>query len=356
MDLREFAFKYKLSAYFKVPDQLEFVEQFNSYMTAGKGSISVKSALEKVGTTYSEIYGDSHVVVEVCRRLVHAMKIGDGYDELMKEYFHPNIAIGYELAQRISTNKEDVQSIANLVSIERNIVKEGWSSIGFPLVFVILGLSTMAIVGLFVLPIFTKNGAKVTWTFEMTAAKFVSDFIISFWPLVITFIVGGMAAFKMSQPTWIGGYREVADNIWPYSLYRVFWSIRIIRLLGLLKKAKMRDLDALYIIRKYGSPYINHYLDEMIRHAKIGTNKKDYFGKGLLEKSQLVRLETYLNLSDSDFADGLLEVSEQAVNDVRATYKRVIARWSLILLLIGFGLMVLGVGAVLDGTVTLINK
>lgn len=355
MDWKEFAFKYKLSAYFKVPDQLAFVEQFNSYMIAGKGSISVKDALTKVGKTYASIYSENHIVVEICKRLVHAMQIGQGYDELMKEYFHPNIAIGYELAQRISTNKEDVLSISELVSIEKSIVKEGWTSIGFPMIIVLLGVMTLSIVGIFVLPIFTKNSGDITWTFEMLVAKHTAYIMTTFWPLIVAAIFGSISAFKYSQSRWIGPKRYYADRIWPYSLYRVFWSIRIIRLLGLLKKAKMRDLDALYIIRKYGNTYINHFLDEMIRNARSGTNKKDYFGKGLLEKAQLVRLETYLNLSDRDFADGLLEVSDQAVNDVRATYKQVVSRWSIALLLLGLGIMIIGIGAVLDGTATMIS-
>lgn len=354
MDWEEFVFKYKLSAYFKIDDQLEFINLFNSYMNSGSARVNVRTALSKVSETYAKVYGPNHVVVEVCKRMLAALRVGDSYIQLMREYFHPNIAIGYELSQRISTNKEHVSSIADLVAIEREINRDTKKELVLPMTIAMLGLGAISIVGKFVLPIFEKNlSESASTTFEVAFVSGFSNFLFLFWPLLI--IAAGALAYgyKWSQDNWISPKRAFFDKIWPYSMYRIFWSIRIMRLLGLLKKANMRDINALKLIHQFGSPYIKNHLDVMIKSSSVGINKKDYFGKGLLDKSQQARLETYLNLSDKDFAEGLIQVSSQSVTDIKVAYKRVINRWALTLFFIGFGLVGISIGATLDGIMLL---
>ena len=349
--LNEFIIKYKLSAYFKVDEQLTFIKLFESHMSTGQ--ISMKQAMQKVQATYASIYSKNHIAVEICEQIIRALNTGEDYNALMKKFFHPNIAVGYELAQKVSVEKNAVKGISDLLRIERELVKDSISTLSLPFMLLFLGIATTSAVGHFVLPNLEKNVGTPTQSFERSLAIFMGDAVFNYWYLLLGLVFLTVTCYRYVQDHWVHEGREIADQIWPFSNYRVFWGVRLMQLLGLLKKAGTKDIQALGLIRKYGTPYIIHHIDRMITNAKTGVEKKGSFGHGLLTKTQLVRLETYLDVSDEVFTDGLLSVAEEAVVDVQVQNNKIIKRWGLAMTLVAFFMMGSAVGVILDAGTTM---
>jgi type II secretory pathway component PulF len=355
MEFNEFKFLWKRKAAFKVKGQLEFMRQFNSYMEDGKTGI--KDALELTQEAYCDIYGEGHVVNEICERILIAIEEGRDYDAMMREYFHPNLAVGYELSKRVSTNKRSLRKITDLVEVELKLIDEVVKQLLQPFVIFLAGIGIMMAVGGFIVPNLERQSKTILTGNEAMIAKGLFWFGTNMWPVIAVLIVALMVGTRYLQDNWTedskgGRFRPVFDSIWPFSVYRVFWSIRLMRLIGLLKQAGVGDKESFQIISRFGSPYINYHIDLMLGALMVGKRRKEYFLKGLLSKSQAVRLGRYFrNTQDDEFAVGLLDVSEQAEIDVALEFRRASKRFELFFLLSGLFLMAMGVGAVLDGGV-----
>jgi len=359
LNMSEFLFWWKLKANFKISGQLEFMRQFNSYMEDGKTGI--KEALELTQETYFEIYGDSHVVNDICERLLAAIDEGRDYDALIRNYFHPNLAVGYELSKRVTKNKGALRKITQLVEVERALISDLVKQVLQPFVIFVVGIGILMGVGGFIIPSLEAQSKTILATNEAMFAKGLWWFGTNFWPIVLCIVLAALFGLRRLQDNWsedraLGNLRPIFDSVWPFSVYRVFWSVRLMRLLGLLKQAGVGDKEAFNVIARFGSPYINFHIDRMLNALMVGQRRKDYFMKGLLSKSQGVRLSRYFrNTQDDDFAAGLIEVSEQAETDIALEFRRASKRFELFFLLAGLGMMAMAVGAVLDGGVAVVE-
>ena len=126
------------------------------------------------------------------------------------------------------------------------------------------------------------------------------------------------------------------------------------KLLGLLKQAGMRDIEALGMIGEYGSVYFRQHTDKMIYAAKVGRGKQA-FGIGLLNTVQLVRLSASRALTDKEFTEALLNAAEQSTTDVKLQNKRAIKAWGFGLYIIFFIFGGLGIGALFKASMAMMN-
>ncbi len=348
---RELKFRWDRLVLFTTKDQLEFMAMFNSFLAEGDGLIV---ALESTKESYSDVYGDDYVVVTICHKLIEAVKKGRGFDELMAAYFSPTIAVGFELSKRVSGDRENVLGIIDLVETEKRLRSEALQQLAMPLFLFVAGLLINFVMGGIVIPRQESISRIEVDTPEALLAKGIAYFFSNYWWLVA--LILGMLAFgfgKMQdylRPDDKGGFfRGFLDTVWPFSLYKVFWSIRLARLLGYLKLADVKDIEALKIIKKFSSRFMGYHIDILISGLQVGKDKRSYYGKELFLPTQMIRIRRFFTNADNQaFANALVSMSYQAEKDVAMQNRRVVTKYVLFFVFAGLGLAVFGVGAVID--------
>lgn len=329
---------------FDIDSQLDYVDMLNSYMASGE--YKIKGAVQKVKESYWQIYGKGHIAVQISDRLIRSLDAGHSYVAVIRANFSANIAIGYELSHRAGSNNQAITEISNLVRLEREIRKNAFSTLLTPGLMALLAVVTVAAIGKFMIP--ALEAAKVGVirdSIERTLSLTLGNLIFDWWPVLLVVVVALGLSYRYLQQNLLGATRVKLDNLWPFSNYRVIWSIRLMKLLGLLKRSGMRDIEALRLIRQYGSPYVIAHIDSMIYAAKSGQAKQQ-FGVDLLSKIQQVRLSSSRTLSDDKFTAALLNTAEQSSKDVKLLNQRAIKAFSMLLYLIFVLCGGLGFGAI----------
>lgn len=353
--LTAFQFWWQRKLSFTVAEQIEFMNMFNSFIEEGEG---LQVALSSTRQAYSEVYGESYVVVKICDQMLAAVHRGKGLDDLMMEYFSPTIAVGFELSKRVSGDRSNILGITQLVEAESNLVKEAVGQLIMPLMMFVMGVSLNIVMGGIVIPKLEKISKVVVDTPEALLSKGIAGFVMGYWYVLVILLVGIVVGFSYLQKNLrpddasMGWFRGILDTVWPFSLYKVFWSIRISRLLGYLKLAEVKDSEALLIIKKFGSRFVGYHVDIMLAGIQVGKPKKEYFGKGLFMPTQMIRIRRFFTNADNhSFANALVKMSLQSEKDVKMVNKSIVTKWQMFFMFTGLGLGLFSIGGVIDAAI-----
>lgn len=350
-NLKAVHFWYERTLSFRKKDQLEFMAMFNSFLDDGDG---LKVALESTQEAYADVYGRSFVVVKICEHLLGTVKAGRGFDALLKKYFAPTIAIGFELSKRVQGDKSKVLGIIDLVETENRLKKESLTSMATPLFMFFGGILISVVMGGIVIPQLEAANRIVVDTPEALLAKGIAYVVNDFWfilvPAIVLFIVGLNLLQAYVRPDDKAGFiRSVLDNVWPFNLYKIFWSIRVARLLGYLKLAEVKDVEALKIIKKFSSRFMGYHIDILIAGMQAGKPKQSYFGTELFMATQLIRIRRFFTKSDNtEFAKALVSMSYLSEKDVEMQNRNMVTKYVLVFTLVGLAISIFSIGAVID--------
>ncbi|WP_338854167.1 hypothetical protein WE348_23060 (plasmid) [Alteromonas macleodii] len=356
--LEDIKFWWDRKVLFTERDQLEFMSMFNSYLEEGDG---LKLALDSTKAAYADVYGDDYVVVKICKKLSRAVGSGKGFDQLMGKFFSPAIAVGFELSKRVAGDKSNVLGIIDLVETESRLKGKAISNLALPLVLFAAGLLINVVMGGIVIPRQESISGIVVDTPEALLAKGIAWFFLSYWYLVILligFMAFGVAKLQsyMRPDDRAGTVRVIFDNVWPFNLYKIFWSIRLARLLGYLKLADVKDIEALKIIKKFSSRFMGYHIDILISGLQVGREKKHYFGKELFLPTQMIRIRRFFtNADNAAFANALVAMSYKSEKDVEMQNRRTVTKYVIFFVFVGLGLSIFGIGAVIDAALLSID-
>jgi type II secretory pathway component PulF len=342
-----FIFWYKRITFFKLPHQIEFIRQLASYLDDG---VNIQEGLSMTAESYEAVYGSSHIAVEIANRIKNSGNHQEGYQLYIKRYFHPDIAVAFELVRMNSSAMKGVTEIIDLVESERKLKKDNLMAILLPLVIFLTGLIILIIIGGFIVPMFEKRAQHVLLSPEITLAKGLWSFFSNTWFILIPFIVTCIVFYGQAQRDMIGKFRYKLDTVWPFKMHRQYCGLRLLRMMGLLKQSGCNDDEAYKIIESYSSKYFANFLQYYSQSYKIGESRAKYFGVGLLDKLQMIRLRRYFNgVDDSVFCNAIIEISKKSELDIILSSRSIVARYQLGLIMVGISLGVLGIGVVLEG-------
>jgi type II secretory pathway component PulF len=345
--LTDFIFWYKRITFFKLSHQIEFIRLLASYLDDG---INIQEALIMTAESYEEVYGSSHVAVEIANRIKESADKLEGYQIYIKEYFHPDIAVAFEIIQLNTHAMTGVTQVIDLVESEKKLKSENMNAIMMPLIIALVGLVILTAVGGFVIPMFQARAQDELSSPEISLAKGLWNFFTYTWFILIPFILCCIALYGRAQRDMIGSFRYKLDNIWPFKMHRQYCGIRLLRMMGLLKQSGCGDDEAYDIIESYSANYFSHFLRYYKHSFRIGESRAKYFGVGLLDKLQMIRLRRYFNsVDDATFCNAIIEISKKSEIDIVLASRTTVARYQLALIMFGITLGVIGVGVVLEG-------
>lgn len=354
--LSEIRFKWLLFTEFNIDAQLEFVKLLNSFSSSG---LSIKQSLGLTKESYSYIYGSSSIYCLMCDKLIDSIASVEGYTHILQKYFHPNIAVSYEL-MRFTTDKSAVSEVAELISFERKLIKDSIGSLFSPVMIFIAGAGVLAVLGKTAIPKMleraTSKGARIDeYPIEIDIALTFGNAVSSYGVFFAIFLVFLYKASLWLLPNLVpdtvtkSKIRNVLDRQWPFSLFKSIWSVRCMKLYGILKKADTRDLEILRLLKLFSPPFCVFYLSKMEQGFREGKPKREYFLKGLISKPQEVRLSPYFTHSSSkDFAINLIDISNQAPLDIDMQFRAAVRKLSLYLIVVGAVLFLTAIGSVFE--------
>lgn len=349
--LEAFAFYYKRITFFKLPHQIEYIKQLASYMD---NDVNILQALDYTAEAYELTYGADHVAVEISYEIKAASNSKEGYQAIIKKYFHPDIAVAFELIRFNNQSIEQVKEVVGLIESEKGLKKQALSQLMVPFTIFMVGLMTLTAVGGFILPMIEARTDGVVTGFEADFGRGLWFVFSNFWFVLVPALATLVVFYTRIQKNWTGKAREKADQFWPFRLYRQFCGLRFLTLTGLLKRSGCEDNDAFELISRYASPYFRSYLEQYASAFLIGEPRSKYFGHGLLDKLQIIRLRRFFSgVNDIVFSNAVIAVSKQSEQDIILSSNKVVMRWQLALMVFGFIFGTLGIGIVIDGGVLL---
>lgn len=355
-DLEELIFSFQLGNQFTIDAQLEFIKQINSYTNA---NMSILNAVELTKQTYADNYGTNSAFCKICNLLVKSIKNGEGQEAVLKKYFHPNIAIAYQV-MRYSTDKRSVTEVTDLVQTERELIRDTRSQFISPVLMLVTAFVALFMMGYKVIPMLLERTDNTLdklppeveialgWASIVTNAGIPIIFLLL---TLYVFIKKALPSLTPSNPIQ-ALLRDKLDSTWPISLYKNLWAVRLVKLYGLLKISGLRDIEIIEILKLFSPPFCQFYLDKMSIGFSTGKPLKDFFLKGIITKAQKVRLTPYFTHSSSDeFALGLIEVSNNAILDIKTQFRKVSSKYSLFLFAFGAITFLIAIGSVFETTV-----
>lgn len=349
LSLSEFFFWYKRVTFFKTDDQIVYLRQLASYMD---GNVNILEALHYTHESYSLIYGKNHVAVEITERLIESQQSSQGFQACLKLFFDPDLAIAFELIRLNSKSTDQVNKVISLLDKEKSLYREMMSQIFMPFTILMMGIIALGVVSGVILPMMEKRAKGGTLDSpEAQLGRFFYDVFIQngfvLLPLAILLFIG----YKSFLREYVYQGRRKLDLIWPFKLYRQFLGLRFLTLVGLLKKSGVDDEEVYSILQEYSSKYFYVHLEHYKSSYKVGEARENYFGEGLLDPIQFIRIRRYFHgVNDEIFSNAIISAADTSIQDIMISNKNFVNKLTYFLMLTGLIFLGLGVGIVIDGT------
>lgn len=131
----------------------------------------------------------------------------------------------------------------------------------------------------------------------------ISSFIVDYWLYVLVgFGVLGFFVYS-TIGHWTGSVREVFDKIPPWSIYKIYNSSSFLISLASMMRARVDLRTALVKIKDSSSPWMQNYIEKMIRNLnKGGRNFGEHLDVGLLDYETAGDVVDYAELGDFNTA------------------------------------------------------
>lgn len=111
-----------------------------------------------------------------------------------------------------------------------------------------------------------------------------SKFIVDFMPLILIFGVILSVIISVSISKWVGGVREIFDNMPPWSVYKVYQGCAFLIGLASMMQSGIPLNDSLEKIKKTSGKWLQNYIEEMQKNLRRGgQNFGQHLNVGLLD-------------------------------------------------------------------------
>lgn len=127
----------------------------------------------------------------------------------------------------------------------------------------------------------------------------ISSFIVSFWLYILVGIAVIGFFIYTSIGHWTGSVREIFDKIPPWSIYKIYNSSSFLISLASMMRSGVDLRKSLVKIRDTSSPWMQLYVEKMIKNLnKGGKNFGDHLDVGLLDSETAGDVIDYAELGD----------------------------------------------------------
>lgn len=154
----------------------------------------------------------------------------------------------------------------------------------YPIILLVVVLSFVGMFSVKMAPIYINILPIERWPDLGKNFYYFSKFLVDYWYIML----GGLIAFSvvvgMTMGSWTGNLRQFVDKLPPWSVYKVYQSSAFLISLSSMMNSGTPLNDSIKKMKRFASPWLNAYLDEMIRNLKRGgKNFGQHLNVGLLD-------------------------------------------------------------------------
>lgn len=220
---------------------------------------------------------------------------------------------GFELASLLAESKQKMSDMM--------ITELAQPVVALTLLCVVMGLFSLSII-----PKIVANQETQNWPWAGKAVVAVSDFLVAYWPIILTSLLGviilvgySLARLRPDTP-FIGWLRMVIDHLPPYNVYKSMQSASFLLSLSALLQAGTELRQAISQLNLAASPYLKFYLKRMDVELRRG-NYLIISNAGLMDREVANLLADFMQLSQS-FDHAVQQVGKRTVEMALRRVKR----------------------------------
>ena len=197
--------------------------------------------------------------------------------------------------------------------------------LAYPLMLLVAAMGVVFLFGSKVIPEFAKIIDPSKWQGGAKGMLIMSNIVRDWTIPVIVLIVGVIVAIVYSMSRWRGGGRIFADNIPPWSIYRLWQGSTFLMSLQALLKAGVPLEKALIEMQRDANPWLDERIHAMIVGLRSGLSFGDALqasGYGFPDSKIIDEITIYSSLSGFDKAlaiiskewlvEGVIEIQAKA--------------------------------------------
>lgn len=305
-----------------------FIENGVSEINAAKQAAKVYSEFRSL-SFYQYLFGKISYNFEYRK-----MHISDTIKSLIpqEEYFLLKSTDGVDVNVKISsylTAAEMAEKKAKLQkAFKSSAMKSG---------VLILGLMALIFsLSLKLIPTLKESIEEKFWDSSFVVLVDFSEFMLSYWWLVLLIFIGISAAIAYMLPRTQIGFRDAADRFFPFSVYKSFSSAGFLQSVSSMKKAGSSFSHAASKLQPQANEYTNSFIKKMIAAKASGSSDGLALKEsGFFDDKTSADLVIYSESQSLD--EALASVADASLDNAATRVAAVLGRFDFIIMVfIGF--------------------
>lgn len=242
-------------------EQLNFLDNFFRLIADGIAMRDTLRLMSKTGSSLHKL---------VAQSMWKALREGRDISGCMRQWFHPVLVAAVGAAEQTDHFAETGRQLVEQQRAQSSTIGVVLGSLGTPFLYVLVGLGLYVFFAQTIFKEFDAMTGSSSWPGIAQFSYGVGLHLSGWWYVyaagLVLFIIGMMYIF----PRWTGQLRQSFDRAWPFTLYRLLCSSRVMEALGMLTVAGHEFRVALTTIQQSASPYERMYLRSMRRRLREG--------------------------------------------------------------------------------------
>lgn len=291
---------------FGLGTRISLYERMGAFLKAG---IPVYDALEAIR---SRMEKNKDMRAKMYLEWLEVMRDGGKFSDAVRPWIPSSEFMLISSGEAGGRLMDGLAEAARLSTAASKIKKAIIAGAALPtLLFFMLG-GMVAGFDIYMAPVF-KNLLPVSqWPDSAQTLYEISHFITSYWLFIIVGLTALTVLVTMTINGWVGRVREVFDNLPPWSVYKNYQASSFLIGLASMLKAGVALNDALKMIQKNSSPWMQVHINQMLAAIKGGGgNYGEALDTGLFDSETSGDITDYARLSS--FENAIYTIGERMV-------------------------------------------
>lgn len=296
---------------FGLKTRLSLYERIEAFMVAG---VDVVTTLRTIRNRYQG-RRRTRGKAKVLDSWIRAMERGGTFSDAIKAWVpsseHMLISSG-ERGEGIISGLQEARVLSEATARSKAAIYGGTI---FPGVLFAMIIGMLIMFQVQMVPIFEGLLPVERWPGSAQTLNSLSSFMKNQLYLVLGGVLAISAIIGYSMPRWRGDIRtKVFDKLPPWSIYRSYQASSFLISLSSLMKAGVANYDALRLMHRNASPWMQQHLEKMMtsmRHG--GENQGKALNTGLLDQEVAGDIEDYSQLGS--FQDAIYQIGQRTLEE-----------------------------------------
>lgn len=310
--------------------RISLYERIQAFLEAG---IDIISTLESIRDRYKKSKDSRYKVLE---HWLEVMSKGGKFADALKPWVPPAehmlIAAG-ERGEGLISGLSEATVLSNAAAKNKGAIIGG---VVMPIFLISMIFGMLAAFQLQMAPVFVALLPVESWPGNAQTLYEMSKFIVDYWFVVLVIFAALTVVISYTMGRWTGPVRAKFDALPPWSLYKNYQGSSFLIGLSSLMKAGVANYDALKLMHRTASPWMQAHLEKMMAAMKLGgANPGEALDTGLLDKETAGDVQDYSRLGSFQKAIYLLGERSLTKSVERTNAKMAVLRNVLLVMVAG---------------------